>query len=143
MSGRQSGKNLTKAERAQLTARAVELSARGVPNTEIARTLGVHRNTIKHLLDGAPELMGLSAEDKETLRTLVLVSLLEVKRISWEMLTATDDKGEKVVKPTSPNIGPLLQIIGNQDDKIVKLFGLAEPSGRNVAAKRRLSRQNH
>jgi hypothetical protein len=42
------------------------------------------------------------------------------------MLTATDERGEKVVRPTSPSVTSLLEAISSADDRIVKLFGLAE-----------------
>ncbi len=110
-----------------MSAEALRLSARGLPNTAIASQLGVHRNTAKSLLDEASEVLRLSEEDRKVLRTLVFTSINEVKRRVYGALDAVDDKGNKIVRPTSVNLVPLLQVILSADDRLVKLFRLAEP----------------
>lgn len=132
MAGRRPGRSLTQAERAQLSIEALGLSARGVPNTRIAKQLSVHRNTVKSLLDEASEALLLSDEDRKVLRALVFTSTNEVKRRAYEALDAEDNKGEKIVKPTSFNLVPLLHSILNADDRLVKLFRLTEPTEVNL-----------
>jgi hypothetical protein len=126
VTGRKSGRNLTEAERAALKVEALKLSAQGMANTKIAGAIGVHRNTVKSLLDEGSQALLLSDEDKNVLRAVVFTGINEVKRRAYSALDARNNRGEPIVKLTSSNFVQLLHVILNADDRLVKLLRLAD-----------------
>lgn len=129
-------KPLTRAERIDLGTRALRMSARGLTNVQISEQLGVSSKTVGRLVrEAADEIFDL--EDRERLREEVIASINEVKLRVWAELDrrkdptpaqkARDVPGDRVVGPTARTLPRFLEVIGQQDDRLVKLLGLRAP----------------
>jgi len=134
-------KPLTKAERIELGVRALRLSARGLSNVQIAEQIGISNKTVGRLIEETAREI-FDAEDRERLRAEVLQSINEVKMRAWTELDRrkeptpaqkrADQSGARIVGPTTRTLPRLLEVIGRQDERLIKLLGLAEPEEVNV-----------
>jgi len=134
-------KPLTKAERIELGVRALRLSARGLSNVQIAEQIGISNKTVGRLIEETAREI-FDAEDRERLRAEVLQSINEVKMRAWTELDRrkeptpaqkrADQSGARNVGPTTRTLPRLLEVIGRQDERLIKLLGLAEPEEVNV-----------
>ena len=122
-------------------ARVLRMAGRGFSDVQIAGELQLNRKTVATLRkEYAAEAFDL--EDRERLREDVLQSINEVKLRAWAELDrrkdptpaqkARKEPGDRVIAPTNKNLPDLLDVIGRQDDRLIKLLGLGAPEEVNV-----------
>lgn len=110
-----SGK-LTAVERQEKADKAVELSAKGWTNPEIAEEIGVHRHTVRKLI--ADELAG-RAEHREQDKERAIATYVALIREGWRRLETMDDR--------SLNVSGILNSIKSAQDSINKITGVEAP----------------
>lgn len=111
-------KNLTADERRRLGARALDMTALGLPNTTIADRLGVNRKTVPGLLEQAakeadPGSPVEAARAKAHYRQII--------KTCWTKLAA------KSLSINSHNIPALLSQAANAQARLDKLNGIESP----------------
>lgn len=110
-------KKLTAAERQEKADRAVELSAKGWSNSEIGADLGVHRHTVKKLID---DELAKRAEHREHEKEAAIAVYQAIIAEGWRRLADLKDS-------RSHNASGFLNSIKAAQDSINKITGAEAP----------------
>src|SRR5690349_18389340 len=98
----------------------LRLSIRGRNDSEIARQIGVHRHTVRRVLDRTRAALVING-DVERERAHAVRLYREVQRVAWEAIDAGADDGRL--------LGRLLAEVRQAQARIDLLYGLEPPKG--------------
>lgn len=107
---------LTAAERQEKADLAVEYSARGWTNTEIAEEVGVHRHTVRKLID---DELANRAEHRQQEKERAIAVYVAVQKAAWQRFQQTDNR--------SLNASGYLNTIKAAQERIDKVTGAEAP----------------
>lgn len=113
MASRTQGQRLNKAQKAELGPKAVAMSAKGTPYTEIASELDVNWKTVGKLID---DELAERAEHRANDREKHISVLERVQREAWELYDTISD-------PRAQNKTTSLNIVLSAEAQKVKLTG--------------------
>lgn len=130
-----SNSHLTDQQREDLSTRALELSARGASQRQIANELGVSPPTVRRLLDYAAQTA--DPKRRDAVRAEIQASIKAVKRRAWTELdrkvpltaaqkrAGVDPKDQpRIIQPTSHTLPQLLQRVLDADNALIQLYHL-------------------